>query len=583
VARQERKTADDWLALINQGLEFRKTFGLEEAWLDLEARFESISPTADTGPNILMEKGDTLLSALSVPEVSVQVEPRSEESMETAPVVEAFDNSMLEGLDIGEHMEVALQRDYLTGVGFLKVGFDSEFGFDEDKELAGIGGSLTQFGKSGRLLESGIAASGYPWVLPVMSQDVVVPWGTRVLADAEWIAHRTVRHVDDIKEDEKYLRAAKGIQGRLSLRDVVLGYSSMRERVQDQQPLPQAGTSEPKREWVELWEIMHKPTKRVIVVALSGTDDRDQADPVIIRDVENALQVMNVLPWVAVKTSPPTRALWHTPLAWYLRPHQNELDDIHCQAKIQRRISILKLLAKKGVLDASAIEQLLSRKPGMLVEVNMDSESGTLEDVVKWFNGPQNANSLLESEGMIVDSNARGAAGLSKPRSGENQGKTHVTKAETELVEQGGDARLARKQKALRRAYRQLVRILNGIMAAHMKVPTAVQIVGADGAAKWERMQASMLQSGRFTFNIRFGIEHYQSQEQRMTQKIALVKEMMQWPGVDKGLLMQAAIATINQPGVKAGGKGGGASAVPVQVPGVQSGAGSSPVSGGKK
>lgn len=577
--QQTSRSTSEWVDEINAGLEYRSLFGLEPVWTDLEAKFFAVTEDADVGPNLVMAKGDTIISALSVPEVQVLVRPRTREAAEVAPLVEAFDNSLLYALEIGEAMEQALLYSYLFGgVGFVKLGYDSEFGYDTSLELPAVGGSLSQFGKKGELLESGIARSGMPWALPVMPHDVVVPWGTRTLEDAPWIAHRTVREVAAVRADRKYHGAGAGLKARLDLRDITLGYSFPRERVEDATVHPFEGVISAEKRFIEVWEVMDRLERRVVAIAMSGTDDKPE--PVKIRDDVNSLQIDNRLPWVDVRLGMRTRGFWTTPMAYYVKPHQEELDDIHRQAKIQRRASILKLLARKGTFDSSAIENLLSAEPAVLVEVN-ETMNGPLSDSVVYTGGNQGINILLHQEDEVIQANAREALGVSRNLSGEYQGKTHITSHETGLVEQGGEVRMGRKQQALRRSYRKLVEMLNAIVAEHWRVPQVVRVVGRDGVERWEQLKAEMLRGGRYTFDIQFSAEYYETPQRRQQEAMGLYATLLQDPRVDRDALLRMLIDSFNNPGLRQGRQGGGANALQLQMPGVSGRGGTATPGGG--
>ena len=53
---------------------------------------------------------------------------------------------------------------------------------------------------------------GLPWALRVPGRDFLVPWGCESLDTAEWVAHRYLRRLDDIKADPKF-ENTKGLKG----------------------------------------------------------------------------------------------------------------------------------------------------------------------------------------------------------------------------------------------------------------------------------------------------------------------------------------------------------------------------------
>jgi hypothetical protein len=317
----------------------------------------------------------------------------------------------------------------------------------------------------------------------------------------------------------------------------------VKDRVEDSREAAQDSSFGPDAKiFIELIEVMDRASKRVIVIAL------DQA-PVIIRDVENTLQVDNQLPWVDVCLGLRTRSFWITPPAYYAVPHQIELDDIHVQAKEQRRASVLKILAQKGAFSPEAKEDLLNGKVGMLVEV--EDTLADLDKAVKYIGGNSNINLLLHQEEDSIESNAREALGISKNIAGEYGDHSRISATETSVVQQGGEMRLGRKQKALRFAYKRLVQLINGILAAHWQVPQAVRVIGPDGGERWEEVSAEILRSGRFSYTISFSAEHYATPAKRQQMALQLYSSLAGDPRVDKDALLEELISSFGTPGLR--------------------------------
>jgi len=194
----------EWRAEIDSGLRFRRDYGLEDEWVKLEAQFYGLKDKETPGPNITASTGDSLLSALTVPYPRIRVIPKRKEFIAGAAVLEALDNHLLIELGIPEQMELACHHAFLWSTGFLKLGYDSEFGYSPDLQIGeGLGATLSQFDRRGNLIEN-IGTPGMPWVKACPSHDIVVPWGTLLLDEAPWVFHRIVRHVDEVKSAPKY-------------------------------------------------------------------------------------------------------------------------------------------------------------------------------------------------------------------------------------------------------------------------------------------------------------------------------------------------------------------------------------------
>ena len=567
------KDVDKALARISSGLDFRETFGLEKTWTSLEAKFYSVSSSEGCGPNIIQARADAVISALSIPEMYCLVTGKTKPSSAHAPMIEALVNQTLAALDVDEAMEDALTCACLFGKGLLKIGFDSEYGYDEKLQLGGLGGTLSQYGKNGELLESGKASRGMPWVRPVLPHDVVVPWGTVALADAPEIWHRVVRHVDDVRADPKYSNV-RGLEPTLSMKDVVMGLSHVRERAEDQPPHEgdDSGTSP---EYLELWEQMDKRTRRIRVLLMTG-----EGKGRWIRDDENVLQIGNVLPWVDVGLTPRTRAFWATPLTYFIAPHQLELDDLHWQAKEQRRASILKLLVKRGALNDHNKAILLSAQPAAMVEVEDGVDD--IRDVVMELGANSNINTLLHLEEEHILRSARETIGMSRAMSGEYDSKNRRPAAETYAVEQGGGLRLGRRQKGLRRSYTRLTHIIMSIIAKHWTQERAVRYIGDDGRQVWGAVTREILEQGKWAFQVTFSPEHYETPMSRQREALQLMATFAGNPLVDQAGLVETLVTAYNMPQLRAARPGATDANLRVQMQQVQGGGGGASAGGGQ-
>jgi len=535
----KKTTAQEYLDEITAGLAYRRRFGLEDTWLDIEAKFYGVSLATDTGPNIVQSRGDALISALATPDVAPMVEGLSEDAAAVAPVVEAFGTKMLGVLNAESVMEEALTHSYLFGVGLVKIGFDSEYGYDPRYRMGPLGGTLTQFDNKGNLIESGLAQSGLPWIAPVLPHDVVVPWGTRRIEDASTVWHRVVRHIDDVRADVKYNASRNRVRPTVSMRDIVMDYGKVKSRVDEQTPKDvTADGTDDEAQFVELWEGMRRRTGRIIVVAKGGEDE----PALTIRDEPNSLQIGTMLPWLDVRMNLRARTFWTTPPAFYIVSHQNELDDIYWQAKMQRRATVLKLAILEGALDEKGKANLASARPALYVEIKNERIDDVRAAIAELGTNP-NVNTMLHMEADYILGNARDTLGLSQNMSGEYESKNRRPAAETLAVEAGGALRIGRKQKAFRRSYATLLERLVGVCAAHWGAPAAVEYIGLDGARAWGMVSREVLTKGPFAFNVRFSPTHSQTPESRLQEALALAQVYGQDPRVDQAVLLQNVIA----------------------------------------
>ncbi|MEK0325235.1 MAG: hypothetical protein QQN63_05980, partial [Nitrosopumilus sp.] len=101
-------TPDEWANEIDSGLDYRRQFGIENVWGELESMYYNVHPSmANDGPNIIMSTMDTLLSSLTVPNPAIIVKPEHPDAVRKAPYVGTVDNVLLREMAVREEVDTA--------------------------------------------------------------------------------------------------------------------------------------------------------------------------------------------------------------------------------------------------------------------------------------------------------------------------------------------------------------------------------------------------------------------------------------------------------------------------------------------
>lgn len=508
------RTPDEWRDEIETGLEYRRKFGLEDIWGKLESIYYNVHESmTNDGPNIFLSQGDAMLSSLTVPSPYVEVEPRIPEAVDKAPLLSGVDNALMEDMRLQEEVEKASLHAYLWGRGFIKVGYDSEFGYDPSFDIMGdaqLGMTLTQFDSKGRrLIEyDSQVKPGMPWARAVLPHDIVVPWGTMDINTAPWIAHRLVRHVDDIKADRKYSNT-KGLQPQISMEDFVNSYrSSMRTL--------RRTTATQEAEFIEFYEIHDRESGRIYCV----TWDSDK----FLRNQTNALQIENKLPFAGMSFVPRARAFWVTPDVYYLFYIQTELSDTAVQRTKQRRLSVLKFLFDEEAIGPEELQKLLSPDVGAAAKIEAGGD--ITKAVMRLDNSP---NQTLAQEEELLRANAREQIGFSRNQLGEYTGG-RKTATEVGVVEKSSNLRMTRRGKAVKTLYEDSLQLINGIIFNHWTSPRAVRILGPTQGQQWMKLNGPFLKS-KYSYKVSLIDEEEAKQDE--LQALQLYGTLAQDPGVD--------------------------------------------------
>jgi len=556
---KKEKTAQEWREAIDNGLRYRREYGMEDAWASIEATFYNADTDAReaAGPNIIASTGDSFLSALSVSYPYLNVKPRRPEYIKNSPVLESVDNWLLKEIELDDAVERAVTHAFLWGVGMLKIGYDSEFGYDPEKDIGEnqpLGMTLTQFDKKGNLIESGITDPGMPWVMPVLPHDIVVPYGTIKIKDAPWIAHRFIRHIDDIKADPKYSNH-RDLVPQISTEDYTKSYTKTRQlhRIGESRVRTSGSGS---AEYVECFEIHNRRNRRIYVIA-TGHDR-------IIRKSVNHLQ-LDGLPFIPIAFTPRARTFWTTPDAYYLRQPQCEMDDISLQASKQRRASVLKFLYEEDTIDETELDKITSGDVGIGAKVNAGKSIG---DAIHFLHNEN--QSALYQDAEVIRRNAREVTGLSRNQAGEFQGG-RTTAKEVAVVDRAALSRMGRRQKILRTTYEKTFRKINQIIFRYWTQERVAEYVGEEGASEWQNYTGSSLR-GEYQYEVVFSDEILPTESAEKNEALQLYMNLAQDPSIDPLALREYLADSNNNPAFKKLFKQN--ANVQTQVPGLPGGAG---------
>ncbi len=513
-------SVDQWFDEIIKGLDYRRIYGLEDQWYDLETRFYNVHPSCKNGPNLIASTGDSMLSALSVLNPRVMLKARKQSDIIPTMVLEALDNDLIEDMRMRQEVDMCLLHAFLWGRGILKIGYDSEWGWDPrydfgNDETTPLGLTFTQFSKKGERIEYREDVSpGMPWVRCVPPHDIVVPFGTRDERDAPWIAHRVVRHIDHIKSDPKY-KSHSRLQPVMSMDDFTKSYQTTMKPYRGGSEMSSIGGvsksgSSWKTEFCELWEIHDRRTGKVYVIA-TGHDKflRNDIDHVAVKG----------LPFTSLALTPQSRNFWTTSDAYYLQQPQAELSDIALMAARQRRVNILKLLMSKESMEEHEIERLLSDEVAAVAFVK---EGVDLKNAVMSFT-PGNANQGLYMDAEVIRRNARESVGISRNQMGEYESQGRRTATEVQSVQQNASMRMGRRQGRLGDLYVDSFQKINELLFNFWTTPRWVEVLDEAGGPQWVEFVVSQLR-GSYKYGCEFSSEGNMTIEQRRDKALSMMQ-----------------------------------------------------------
>lgn len=227
----------------------------------------------------------------------------------------------------------------LSGTGVLKEGYGSQF------IAAGEGESTP----TRRIEYSSRVKPGLPWASDIPPTDFVVPWGTKLLEDAPWCAHRVWRKLDDAQVEKRYKH-----------RDRIVATAGPRIEGGDRGAVPIA--QEPGT-WAEMWEVHDKATGKLIILS--------EGSKLYHYNDSDVLQVEN-LPFRTLVFNENLDTMWGISVVGIMEPQQLELNDVRTQEAEHRRREVTKwALDPNGEINKETSSQLNdATTPMAVVKVN---------------------------------------------------------------------------------------------------------------------------------------------------------------------------------------------------------------------
>jgi hypothetical protein len=205
-------------------------------------------------------------------------------------------------------------------------------------------------------------------------------------------------------------------------------------------------------------------------------------DKFLLED-DDLLQI-DGLPVDTLIFNPDPDYIYGVPDARIIEPQLLELNEIRTQAMKHRRIDILKLLYRKGALKQPAIDKLLDERVQAAVEVETDEPN--LANVVMPLNpGASGILADLIKMGEVTRGDVRESVGFSRSSTGEYQGKTHISAAETDVVQWAGQIRVDERRDAVADLLTNVVRRFNQLVFTYWTTDMVRSVVGPDGAKWW--------------------------------------------------------------------------------------------------
>jgi len=216
-----------------------------------------------------------------------------------------------------------------------------------------------------------------------------------------------------------------------------------------------------------------------------------------------------------------------------------EISDLAVQRTKIRRLSVLKFLYDKDMLDEPELEKLLSPDVGAAAAI---STGGDIQKAIISMSNHPDQGLILEEEHLRR--NSREQIGFSRNQLGEFSGG-RKTATEAGIVKDASDLRMSRRGLAIKRLYENIISITNGIIFTHWTKPRYIEVIGQQNADEWMQISGPELK-GRYSYNITFTDDN--ELRRRRFEALQLYGVLIQDPSVDPVGLRQYIADQFNDP-----------------------------------
>lgn len=471
---KRKEFVTEWMGRIKAGIDYRQKYSTYDKWANFRKMYRNQWDPGVEPVNKIFSYGRTLVPRVYFKAPRVTVTASRPDLVIHAKVVEAIDNMIIREVMLKETLKSSILDSFLCGVGPIKLGYDSEFGYLPEQAIGEDGDTVTQVSSEGdadKIEYHETIKPGMPWALRVRPEDVVVPWGSVDAQSLPWIAHYILRPLDDIKQDQKY-QHTKELKGTRTPSVDINKSPAFRPTNEKDKDIT----------FAELWEIRDLKTGYIYVIC----------EDELILSAKDVLQA-DGLPYEFVSFNPDPEFFWSIPDADILSSSQRELNDINTQTSKHRAITLLKFLYDQNKVSETELLKALSGQVGAAVGIK---DADNLANAIITLQ-PHIPPDLYQAA-MSCMSNMKESLGFSSNELGDYQQGSPRTATETMTVSQSFEQRITERRDIVADVLTRIIRKWNQYLFNFWSSERAVQVVGPDGVNGWVKYTGEQLRGEYF-------------------------------------------------------------------------------------
>lgn len=460
-----------WREQVRNGIKYRKESAYEEKWSRWRNYYRNKYDSNTVLPvNVFFRMMRTIIPRIYFrnPSLSVQATKPGIEQQLFAQLIERIDNKLIRTMDVKNQMKKMIQYTWMFGTSAGKLGFGAQYtptpdlNATESPDIIG-----TNFKR--RVEYNQLIQPNMPWFMAVHPGTLVVPAKLANWEATPWVATVIRRDLNDLKADPRYdntnsLRAGIGMD-----------------------------TGKYNKDEIDLYEIRDMRTGRVIVVSAYGEDE-------VLLDEEDHLQNNNRPNIYPLIFNPDDEIFWGIPDSCILEPQQLELNETRALQMKHRRISIIKMLYKRGSIEVAELDRLLNGDVGLGIPIE---KNGEMTDVSPIEIGHIPEGLIMGDQ--IIQQDIRDSMGFSRNQSGDYASqKSHnaPTAYEAQVVQAASEIRVDERRDICADILVDVFEDTNVLIFDEWEAEEIVQVMGPDSIPVWVKFKPVMLKGARYEIEI---------------------------------------------------------------------------------
>ena len=503
-----RKNLGDYLKKqklsIESSRKWRKDDGYDATWQRLKdmyrgRHFDDYKNEDQMLVNIAFSTVNVISPSISVNYPKITVNAVSPDNAANAVIAEAVVNYWWRKRDIRTQFRRAV-KDMLTfGHGWVKVGYrfvEEEAMSMEDEEFSDPAGG-------GKETSNLVIREDAPFAERVSPHDVFVDPDATSMSDIKWIAQRIRRPIGEIKNDKRYIKAARDKVQVMA----VSKYSDdpSRKKVHDKN----VG-------YAEIYEFYDIAGGTMSILC-------ETADQFLVKPMKMPYSFGQ--PFVMLRNYDIPDMFYPIGDLESIEPLQRELNETRSQMMNHRKKFSRKYLYKESAFDQLGRSALESDEDNVMVPVVSDEALG---GVVTAFPAIINPPEFYNQSNMIIGDIDR-ISGVSEFQRGAVS-EIRRTATESSLLQDAANARTSDKLAVVEQAIAEVGRRMMQLAQQFMTGEQVARVTGKDGEPMWVTFDRDYL-AGDFDFEVAAGSTQPHNESFKRQMALQMVDAMAPFAG----------------------------------------------------